>query len=345
MRLATPMRVLAVVLLLAAPALAGCLDTPDEASTPAAAPTATLAAALANVTAPAVDGPRGREWFEAWVEAHPFRLPGSPTNVRASEAIRSGLEESGYEAEIFQYLPNGGASQAGVRVVIGVKEGASQPDHAILWLAHYDSVATSPYAAYDDGSGTAVAMEVARALAEYPNEKTLLVAFFDAEEEGALASSAVARDLADEENLVIDLVVGLDMTGINCPGHEWPLYHHPGEAYAPDILARAQELYTHLDLAYGLGEDSKECIVLLETHDRNSDENVFKALDFPVLRLSGGRNAADYPEYHKPGDTVDFVYSFMGGQENYEKGLAAVATATAWTIIAYDRLPSLVEEQ
>ncbi|HUR68633.1 MAG TPA: M28 family peptidase [Candidatus Thermoplasmatota archaeon] len=299
------------------------------------------AAALDGLAPPTVDGARAREWWDAWVNAHPMRLAGSPTNIQASEEIAAALADAGYEARVLYYTPQGASpAAAGIRTIVGVKQGTTQPDHVVGWLSHYDSTASTIYAAYDDGSGTATTLEVARALAGYNNSKTLMAIFFDAEELGLVASQAFVQQALQDESSVFDLVVGLDMTGINCPGHEWPLYGQPGKDHAEEILAAVKPAYAKAGLDVGEGEDATNCVVLLDANDRNSDENSFREAGIPVLRFSGGRNAGDYPEYHKPGDTTQYVYDYMGGPENYEKGIAAAATATAWTVMAYDRQAS-----
>lgn len=327
------MRVLVLALVLF---ISGCVSAPSE---PASAPQGD---ALAGLVAPPVDGGRAREWWDVWVNAHPMRLAGSPTNIQASEEIAAALAEAGYETSVVYYVPRVGESPApaGIRTIIGVKEGKTQPDHVIAWLAHYDSASSTIYAAYDDGSGTATTLEVARALASYDNEKTLMAIFFDGEEEGLVASQAFVQDVTNDPSKVFDLVIGLDMTGINCPGHEWPLYAQPGQEHADAIVPVLMDAYAKAGFDVGAGEDARNCIVLLEANDRSSDENAFRSIGIPVVRFSGGRNAGDYPQYHMPGDTTDFVYQYMGSPENVEKGLAAAASVAAWTVMAFDRTPA-----
>ncbi|HWH08676.1 MAG TPA: M28 family peptidase, partial [Candidatus Thermoplasmatota archaeon] len=289
---------------------------------------------------------------------HPYRHAGTPTNIEASERLMADLEAAGYEARVFYYvpsygpLPHAGPSPVphGIRTVIGIKEGSVMPERVVAWVAHYDSHQATVYAAYDDGSGTAVAMELARALAEYNNSKTLMPIFFDAEEMGLVASQDFVDQAMKDKTWTFDLVIGHDMTGINCPGHEWPMYQMVGENFADQLLPIERALYRDF-LQMDVGEASidapadqlpKNCVVLLDGHDRNSDERNFKEEGVPILRMAGGRKAVDYPEYHKPGDTVEFVYQFAGGPENYEKGLRTVIEASYWNAVVFDRLPSLV---
>jgi Peptidase family M28 len=341
---------LALVLLLAA----GCV-TPGPG--PAPGPSSALLPDLSDLLEPEIDSGRARMWWESFVKNHPERWAYTPTNVQASEQLAADLEAAGYEAHTFYYLPPelqgqtvpvGGPSPAevGIRTVIGIKPGSTMPERVVAWVAHYDSHRNTIYAAYDDGSGTAVAMELARTLASYNNSKTLMPIFFDAEEMGLVASKAFVDQAMKDGKYAFDLVIGHDMTGINCPGHDWPMFQMVGENFADRLMPIEEALYVdHLKLDVGhapmdapSSEMPKNCIVLLEGHDRNSDERRFKEAGVPILRMAGGRRAADYPAYHQPNDTVEFVYEFAGGAQNYEKGLALTVRASWWNVVVFDRL-------
>ena len=345
------MRALLLALVLIVGGLAaGCFapGAPDEPP-----PGASLLPDLSDVPPPPIDTARARGWWEDFVRAYPERHAGTPTNIDASEQLAADLAEAGYEAKILYFIPPGvrgvpvpvsGPSpvEQGIRVVVGVKPGSVQPERVVSWVAHYDSNQATIYAAYDDGSGTAVALELARALASYNNSKTLMPIFFDAEEIGLVASQAFVEQAMASKEYAFDLVIGHDMTGVNCPGHEWPMYQFAGENFADVLVPIEEALYTHLGYDWGFGEDSKNCIVILDVADRNSDERRFKEAGVPVLRMAGGRKATDYPAYHMPNDTIEYLYAFMGGPENYEKGLRTVLETSYWNVVTFDRLPSLV---
>jgi hypothetical protein len=340
---------------------AGCLaSTPDEPA--AALPGAGVLPDLSDLAPPATDTARARMWWEDFVMNTPYRHTGTPTNIQASEMIEAALSEAGYETRVFYYVPSSvrgvpvpvGSGESpvagGIRTIIGVKAGAVQPDHVVGWVAHYDSHQATIYAAYDDGSGTAVALELARVLATYNNSKTLMPIFFDAEEVGLVASEAFVKQALGEGEWTFDMIIGHDMTGINCPGHEWPMYQMVGENFAEQLLPIEEALYRDvMKVDYAMASldvtqetAPKACVVVLDGHDRNSDERNFKEENIPILRMAGGRAAADYPAYHQPNDTVEYVYAFAGGPENYEKGLKLTIDASWWNVVIFDRLPSLV---
>lgn len=76
--------------------------------------------------------------------------------------------------------------------------------------AHYDSVPFAP-GADDNGSGVAVVLEAARALAAVPTDKTIRFVFYAMEEEGLVGSRAHVEELVrsgqrPEAALVLDMV-------------------------------------------------------------------------------------------------------------------------------------------
>ena len=348
---------LLVVALLAA---VGCV-TPTTGEEDARGTAASVLPDLADLAPPVVDTARARMWWEEFVMNTPYRHTGTPTNFQASDILEAALAEAGYETRVIYYIPpqvrgaplpvSGESPVAtGIRTIIGIKPGTTQPDHVVGWVAHYDSNQATVYAAYDDGSGTAVALELARILATYENEKTLMPIFFDAEEIGLVASEAFVKQALGEGEWTFDMVIGHDMTGINCPGHEWPMYQMVGENFAEQLLPIEEEIYRDvMKVDYAMAplevtqDDAPDaCVVILDGHDRNSDERNFKEANVPILRMAGGRKAADYPAYHLPNDTVEYVYEFAGGPENYEKGLGLTVEASWWNVVVFDRLPSLV---
>ncbi len=86
---------------------------------------------------------------------------------------------------------------------------------ALLLMAHYDSVPTSPGAA-DDGSGVVALLEVARALrAGPPLRNDVIFLFTDGEERGLLGAQAFLRDDAWAFGTAVSL--NLDNAGSSSP--------------------------------------------------------------------------------------------------------------------------------
>jgi Zn-dependent M28 family amino/carboxypeptidase len=102
-------------------------------------------------------------------------------------------------------------SAAAVQNLVGVLPGRDRSLPAILVMSHYDSVHNSPGAA-DDASGTAAALEIARALkAGGPHLRDVIFLFTDAEEAGLLGADAFfSRDPSVSR---VGLVVNMEARG------------------------------------------------------------------------------------------------------------------------------------
>jgi len=91
----------------------------------------------------------------------------------------------------------------------------------VMVTAHYDSVPGSP-GANDDGSGTALVLELARVLRHLPTHRALRFALWGSEEQGLLGSRHYVGGLADAEAARIAGVFQNDMVATS---------HGPATAY------------------------------------------------------------------------------------------------------------------
>lgn len=106
-------------------------------------------------------------------------------------------------------------------VAVGILRGASPK--TIVLGAHIDSSGPDIPGANDDGSGTAVILELARVLAQRRNEYTIVFALFGGEEQGLIGSQHFVKEYPHIEDVV--LMVQADMAN----GTEWivPLLNSP----------------------------------------------------------------------------------------------------------------------
>lgn len=105
--------------------------------------------------------------------------------------------------------------------VVGDIPGSRQPEELVLAGAHYDGHDISQ-GALDDGAGTVVGMEAARALASLPREvigRTIRVVFFCGEEVGLFGSWAYTAAHADEASRT-RFMLNLDTAGRGKGGSE-----------------------------------------------------------------------------------------------------------------------------
>ncbi|MEA3203991.1 MAG: hypothetical protein QOI63_1671, partial [Thermoplasmata archaeon] len=266
-----------------------------------------------------------------------------PTNTLLRQHIVDTMAGLGFAVEVRTYpgaaqgqdLPDTPATP--LYAVVATKAGATSPDHRIGLVSHYDSNTQTVNGAYDDMSGVAAEVALCTALARVPMNKTLACLFFDGEERGLVASRHYVDDVVKggAAGYVYDVVLGYDMTGINFParymGRDWPMYVMVGENVVPELYG-----FTG-DLLHGVLGYPAPGVTVLDVHDRNSDERRFKEAGIPILRFAGGRNAADYDQYHKPLDTVEHVYEVTGGRASFEAGFATIVEASFPTVLVLDR--------
>ena len=340
-----PVRSLALALAFAV-VLVGCVQSPVKpASTGATAAGGDLLAKLEAAPAPDLDGAGVAKWLDAFVNAHHPRLTGSPDEKAAGDDLAAQLQKLGYEVQRLKYDAQGLPSADGpLQVVLAVKKGTTMADHLVIAGAHYDTapvgtallspVPVGPpplYATYDNGSGTAMVMELARLLAHASTTRTVEFAFFNGEEEGVLASTAYARDLA-AKGAHVDAYLGFDMVGIGYPSKAGCLCIYAGKKFSAD-LNPVQETVAFGLLKLPRGNDT---VQVFDNHDkRNSDEASFASAGFPTMRWAGLALAGDYWAYHKLNDTMDTMVQ-AGGPIPLALGMQTASETAYYTILALD---------
>jgi aminopeptidase YwaD len=164
----------------------------------------------------------------------------------------------------------------------------------VIFGGHLDSVAAGP-GANDNGSGSAVVLELARELAQRPlGQRPLNVRFalFGAEELGLFGSRAYVDALSDADRQSILAMVNLDMVGVG------DLWHFGG---TEDLVQRA------LGTANDLGARSAPMRGSLAGA---SDHASFLAAGIPAVFLY----RAEDPNYHTANDRPEFVDPVALGQ-------------------------------
>ncbi len=96
---------------------------------------------------------------------------------------------------------------------------AAEGDCRVIIGGHYDSVPDGP-GANDNASGTAVALEIARALAADGLDSGLCVILFGGEERGLLGSIHYVANLTEDQRGLIAGFLNFDMLGV---GDGWPI--------------------------------------------------------------------------------------------------------------------------
>ncbi len=138
-----------------------------------------------------------------------------PGNHLAAEYIRNRLEGYGLEVSDQHYSPTG-------RNVLATLTGSTIPGETFILCAHYDSRPDSSLApgADDNASGVAVVLEAARILSGYETGYSVVLAFWDEEEDIATGflGSAHYAEVARASGAMILGVLNVDAIGWESDG-------------------------------------------------------------------------------------------------------------------------------
>lgn len=164
--------------------------------------------------------------------------------------------------------------------IIATKQGTN--GKTLVLGGHYDTVAAGP-GAIDNGSGTAVLIELARVLAKRDTKSTLVFIGFDAEEYGLIGSRYYTDHLSDSDRAKITAMLNFDMMG----GGKGPL--GVGGDGAIGLAARKA--------ASDLGIDSRNFQL---GNNAGSDHQSFTRLGIDSVFF-----VRDYDLLHTPQDAID----------------------------------------
>jgi hypothetical protein len=132
------------------------------------------------------------------------REQGTPRNAAAIDWIEDQLRGWGYETERvhYMYTPRNSETAEPREEVFATKVGTTRPDEMYIIGAHMDGRGGGE-AANDDGSGTALVMELARVLAEsdVESERTIRFALWNNEETGLNGAYAYVEQRAELQGI------------------------------------------------------------------------------------------------------------------------------------------------
>ncbi len=149
--------------------------------------------------------------------------------------------------------------------IIITKTGSVYPNTYLIIDGHYDT--RNGVGSNDNGSGTAIILEMARIFKDLETEYSVKFIHFSAEEDGLIGSQHYVDNTVVPENLDILLVYNIDEVGgvngmtnntIICERDEGPpASNNSASANVTDILANCIELYSSLstEISYAYGSD------------------------------------------------------------------------------------------
>jgi aminopeptidase YwaD len=309
---------------------------------------------LKKVPKPKVTGKQIVDGLEEYVTKFPLRQNGLPGNDGAAAFLAKEAEKYGFKSRIREFeVTQAGVIPRNVKVVESIKRGTKKPNEWIAFVAHYDAVApdgagATVEGAYDPASGANIMRYFAKQFQKIKTNRSIAMLWFDAEENGLLASEAYA-EMVKKRGQKIKVAMGFDMVGIGYPAKYCICVYHgtnPEDAeLGVPLIDYVHFKYLKFPEGDGGGAASQKFPVGAEPHVcncgpniRNSDESSFADHGYFTLRWTGMRTASDYPGYHQAWDTVEFMDVVAGGRDNLEKGMLNTFKAAYYTAMVIDQL-------
>ncbi len=132
-----------------------------------------------------------------------FNKAGLDFDAQKSAAAKSGFTPVAMGDLRMNAKINNKISTVESRNVVGVVKGTKYPDEYVLYMGHWDHLGMKPVpdgedgiynGAVDNATGTAVILEIGKAFAQKPAERSALIVAVTAEESGLLGSAYYAED-------------------------------------------------------------------------------------------------------------------------------------------------------
>jgi Zn-dependent M28 family amino/carboxypeptidase len=238
------------------------------------------------------------------------REAGTPGGARARAYLVQRFAEAGirpfgdsYEQPIEVPARDRSAPIAGANLV-GHLPGTRRPARYIVVSAHYDHVGVQNGIVYnganDNASGTAALLAIARRFARQPLGHGLIVAAFDAEEQGLVGARAFVRT-PPVDRAAIALNVNVDMIGREAEDRLFVV----GARGRPALAAVIARVALRAPLRLIMGHDDP--VRRADDWTRDSDQYAFIEAGIPGLLFS----VEDTAEHHRSTDDYEtMTYDF-----------------------------------
>lgn len=227
-----------LVVALTATGLAGCLEQDKPLETPKGGD----AAPSLNYTIPTlpkIDAKAFLEEHAKFVTSFPYRANNADSHVKSRDYLAKQFEAA--NLTVWRQKFTAGSPALAQENVCGIKLGAGDNQTWVVMGGHYDTTtwddtelaagkggSAVSQGAYDDGSGTWLTVEVAKAYAKIDPYYSIVFCAFDGEERGTEGSRAVKKAMGDGGEFPLPVnstraVFNVDMFGINWPTRA-PIY-------------------------------------------------------------------------------------------------------------------------
>ena len=234
------------------------------------------------------------------------RKTGSPEIELAADFIEKNLRQYNILPFYPEYRDTLKNTKRTAYNIVGILPGKDIQlrDEYVVIGAHYDHIGTAnrvngdaiANGANDNASGTASVLELSRYFGRRANNKrSIIFAFFSAEEMGLLGSKHLAERMKSEGRDPY-LMLNFEMTGVPMPDKDFLLYI---TGYSKSNLAEEGNSFA-----------SEQLIGFLPTEN---DYNLFQRSDnYPFYRIHNIPSHTfctfdfnNYPQYHRSGDEAD----------------------------------------
>lgn len=211
--------------------------------------------------------------------------------------------------------------------VVATIHGSSDPNRVYIATGHYDSRRTDVMdatgdapGADDDASGTAVIMEVARVLSQYPTDATVILAAVAGEEQGlfgskGLADHAVAQKWNVEGMITNDIVGGIEGGSGTIDNRTLRIFS-ANQKGVGDSTSRHWARFVRDSTRSWLPNVRPRLVYRLDRFGRGGDHRPFFEAGFPAIRFTeasenyrrqhqnvrveNGAQYGDLPQYVSP---------------------------------------------
>jgi hypothetical protein len=220
------------------------------------------------------------------------REQGTPRNAAAIDWIEDQLRGWGYETERvhYMYTPRNSETPEPREEVFATKIGATNPDEMFIVGAHMDGRGGGE-AANDDGSGTALVMEIARVLAasDIRSDRSIRLALWNNEETGLNGARAYVEQRAGMQGVEDPPGSGLypEPRWIGMIQHDMMLWDHGNPVTYNQALDADVDVEFQLNSA--MAEGSAELGLALINANR------LHATDYPAVLSNAMSNTDSTP--------------------------------------------------
>ena len=226
-----------------------------------------------------------------------------------------------------------GIESASSENVVGMLPGSERPDEAVFYTAHWDHLGKDDSltgdqiynGAIDNATGVAAMMEIAEALKQQPNRRSVVFAAVTLEESGLLGSRYLVGHLPFAADKVV-ADINIDILALSGPSRSVTSIGY-GQSDMDDYLMAAAKEQSRTVVP----DDKPEKGFFFR-----SDHINFARVGIPALYASSGMDLVDGGEaagrkaaddytsnrYHKPSDNYDPNWDFRGAVQDMDLLLA-----------------------